>query len=523
LSEGTSESARTTAANVPHAIPRASLRDNLESIALSILLVLVVRQLVVEAFKIPTGSMAPTLLGIHKEIRCPNCGWTFRAGHDKLGPTGTAECPNCRYKWPAGASTIGEAYQTEQISFRSPDWLWNEGRASPSGRPVTGMDAANRIDRWGTRIFVNKFIYRLRKPRRWEVIVFVYPYAHARCRACRWEGEVRSDVTRCPDPDCGSRQIVVTRKNYIKRLVGLPGERILITNGDVYVNGEIARKPAAIQARLWRHVLDSAYVPRKQVAPAWDFGPHADRWEESDTSGALRLDALDAAQPVMARFARPITDFCPYNGPDNGFAPTMFPSNRQEVGDCRLEVRLTVQKASAGAEATLRVQEDEHDFRVSLPVGGGEAKLFDNGELVLRAPVRLVPGVAARLAVENYDDLLVLEADGRVLMRPAYEGNPHPAQRARELAFGAQGAQAIFERVRIARDVHYLGLSGEDDGPRVYDLDDGSYFVLGDNTRQSSDSRFWPSPEVPAQNVMGEAFAVFWPIHDTALLSIGSR
>ena len=52
---------------------RTPLRDNLEWIAFIVLVVLVVRQMVVEAFRIQHGSMAPTLLGIHKEIRCPNC------------------------------------------------------------------------------------------------------------------------------------------------------------------------------------------------------------------------------------------------------------------------------------------------------------------------------------------------------------------------------------------------------------------------------------------------------------------
>ncbi|MGD2174575.1 MAG: hypothetical protein PVJ27_04155, partial [Candidatus Brocadiaceae bacterium] len=84
---------------------RTPLRDNLESIALAILLVLCVRQMVVEAFRIRHGSMAPTLLGEHREIRCPNCGWVFYVGKDKVGQDGEVECPNCRYHWP-GASRL---------------------------------------------------------------------------------------------------------------------------------------------------------------------------------------------------------------------------------------------------------------------------------------------------------------------------------------------------------------------------------------------------------------------------------
>ncbi len=48
-------------------------RENIESILIAIALAFVLRVFLVEAFKIPTGSMAPTLLGHHKNVKCPNC------------------------------------------------------------------------------------------------------------------------------------------------------------------------------------------------------------------------------------------------------------------------------------------------------------------------------------------------------------------------------------------------------------------------------------------------------------------
>jgi signal peptidase I len=64
------------------------------------------------------------------------------------------------------------------------------------------------------RIFVNKFVYRLEPIERGDIVVFRYPY----------------------DPS----------KSYIKRVIGMAGDRIRIDGGQVYVNGE---------------TLDESYVP----------------------------------------------------------------------------------------------------------------------------------------------------------------------------------------------------------------------------------------------------------------------
>ena len=44
---------------------------------MALILALVVRGFEAQAFVIPTGSMAPTLMGRHKEIACPQCGFVY--------------------------------------------------------------------------------------------------------------------------------------------------------------------------------------------------------------------------------------------------------------------------------------------------------------------------------------------------------------------------------------------------------------------------------------------------------------
>ena len=57
--------------------PRESYRDTVEAIVVAFILALVVRGFEAQAFVIPTGSMAPTLMGRHKEVTCPQCGFVY--------------------------------------------------------------------------------------------------------------------------------------------------------------------------------------------------------------------------------------------------------------------------------------------------------------------------------------------------------------------------------------------------------------------------------------------------------------
>src|SRR5262245_17948102 len=57
--------------------------------------ILFARAFTAEAYIVPTGSMAPTLLGFHRDLLCPNCGYRFAVGLDESGRAARAACPNC--------------------------------------------------------------------------------------------------------------------------------------------------------------------------------------------------------------------------------------------------------------------------------------------------------------------------------------------------------------------------------------------------------------------------------------------
>ena len=70
--------------------------------------------------------------------------------------------------------------------------------------PSSSMEPTLNIQ---DRIVVNKFIYRFQKPQRFDVVVFRFPGKE-------------------------------TKKDFIKRVIGLPGEKVEIRAGDVYINDE---------------------------------------------------------------------------------------------------------------------------------------------------------------------------------------------------------------------------------------------------------------------------------------------
>lgn len=78
----------------------------------------------------------------------------------------------------------------------------------------------------GDRLLVNKFIYKFRTPQRGDIIVFVSPEDK--------------------------------KKDFIKRLVGLPGERLEISNGLVLINDKAIETPSIIRERYYYNRGDFA-------------------------------------------------------------------------------------------------------------------------------------------------------------------------------------------------------------------------------------------------------------------------
>jgi hypothetical protein len=82
-----------------------TFRELIETIVFVVVLVLMLKTFLAEAFVIPTGSMADTLLGYHHKVTCPQCGYTnlFNASDeaepkgDQPSPVVRCRCENCGF------------------------------------------------------------------------------------------------------------------------------------------------------------------------------------------------------------------------------------------------------------------------------------------------------------------------------------------------------------------------------------------------------------------------------------------
>jgi signal peptidase I len=187
-------------------VPRpshAGLRENVEVLLVAVLVAMGVRTFFIQPFKIPTGSMQPTLYGIY--------------------PPAPATLP----------------YEDGRPSL--PEQL---ARLAVLGQVNKG-DGYRTI---GDHIFVDKISYHFRRPQRGEIIVF--------------------ETDDIPDIPAASRG-----KFYIKRLVGLPGDRVRVKPPYALIDGKVLdERPAfrRIYTEYGGYCVPDSYPPPKYIRSTHD-------------------------------------------------------------------------------------------------------------------------------------------------------------------------------------------------------------------------------------------------------------
>jgi len=88
---------------------------------------------------------------------------------------------------------------------------------------------------------------------------------------------------------------------------------------------------------------------------------------------------------------------------------------------------------------------------------------------------------------------------------------PYPRQPVR---MGARGGSLTVSNLRLFRDLHYRSNLPEPvlhAASKPYELGVDEFFVLGDNSMVSWDSRCWENPVVPRKNLVGRPLIVHLP------------
>ncbi|MEW4530056.1 MAG: signal peptidase I [Maioricimonas sp. JB045] len=530
---------------------KESTRETVESIVFAFILAFLFRTFEAEAFVIPTGSMAPTLYGRHKETTCEQCGYRIVIGASDevfsdsgLLKPGTritrALCGNCRYE----NDNLKDA-----LAYN------------------------------GDRILVNKYPYEFGDPDRFDVFVFKFP----------------------EEPET----------NYIKRLVGLPNETIRIRMGDLFrwdgQEEQILRKTDPYkQRRLQIPVYDDRHPAVALQEAGWPErwhpvqrgdGPGAVAGWSDATGGWSRLSeergfqladaAAPSEEPHWIRYrhfvpmpedwdrilagapaqpqARLISDFCDYNAfRGAGDVPAQFDYGGHWVGDLTVNCTLTVDAVGDQGTVVFELCEGLYWYRCRIDVNTGEATLAyvyvpedpenPNGERVIGTAKTAVQGPGTyRISFANVDNRLCLWVDdGLVDFGPdaAYSRDATTLELpyASDLApagVAARGVDAEIRDLVVERDIYYRvefanGLHHEnkiferdlterlnnpdawrhrytEDAERLdqaeYIIGPDEFLALGDNSPRSRDSRLWNDgmQTVPRQFLVGKAFFIYWP------------
>jgi signal peptidase I len=587
-----------------------AFRETVESIVVAFVLAFLFRTFEAEAFVIPTGSMAPTLMGQHKDVDCPKCGHRYQINSSDENSDETLEnvarlrngqlsrrdqmrvaqqvemssclagmCPMCRYVMPMRPNLplfVPEVRDGEKIPLE------------PSFS--------------GDRILVNKYLYTVADPDRWDVVVFHFP---------------------------GNAQI-----NYIKRLVGLPGEVIRVYQGDLFVADhsdaqpaadiaddqfQIASKPADKVLAMRQLVHDTNYDPVELYEAGWPLRwqpepPAADAWQvTADTDGKtvgerysveagnetawLRYrhfipsyrdwqnvvehdSEIEGDQPLLAPRPQLITDFNAYNtrvsllsaNEHHNLSVDASKLGLHWVGDLMVEADVDVESDSG--ELLVDLVEAGQHFTCTIDLAKGRATLAAGGRddfaPTADTPVK-GPG-RYQVALANVDDQLLLWVDDKLIRfaeSTHYDADAVFGSREEiipqtsetdpgDLApagVGARDATLAVTRLKVWRDIYYIADSWQRQvrnevvtdfdhlfdqrlvalpyDPSLWDrfrernhvefpLEVDQFFVMGDNSPESSDARLWRSGDprsggrpggayLERQQLIGKALCVYWP------------
>ena len=359
-------------------------RDNIEAITVSIITIVLFKYFVLEAYKIPTGSMQPTLMG-----------------------------------------------NTETGIF--------------------------------DRVLVDKFSLHYRDPERYEVVVFKYPLNHA--------------------------------QNFIKRILGMPGEELEIRAGDLW------RRPLDAQGEGtgdWTILRRSREIQASQLR----LLETEDEWNLVNAQWRVDGDSVIGEGPGRAEFPRTVSSV--RDGYTDGYPKGIKAkiqtrnkgSNLNQVSDLRATASVSGAADTTELRFVLREGPRQYRFLIPGPAAAADARptieaidpLGGMSRVTSQAAEawQLEAGKSVDVLIQNLDDLLELVIEGAPTL--TLEVPPADKVRTSGLALESEDGGAEFANLRVYRDIFYTARGQKQ---TRWTIPEGHYVMLGDNSQDSSDGRDW--------------------------------
>jgi signal peptidase I len=525
--ERTGAQAAQDAGSEPSHPGQGGIVDTVQSLVVAFVFAMVFRAFVCEGFVIPTGSMAPTLMGAHIRLRSPATSYEY--------PTDATPIIEVGRRIASGqARDIGRPVIDPMISRSAP--------VAQVANQALATSARN-----GDRVLVLKYIAPFTAPKRWDVVVFKNP----------------------TDPAGDSPY-------YIKRLVGLPNETLLVADGDIFTgppDGDAAamtiqRKPEFVQRAVWQSVYDSDYQPVNEQAME---GAMRVRWKGAPWVASEGWDirgdrtwARSSAAPASLTWdgaILPLDDWNAYNVYRNDVA--LYPT-----ADLRVQAAIEI---GSPKDFTTAIELGARGHVMRMQIGGGAVRLSvtpqDAEAPIASSETPWNPPAGSPLLLEfwHVDQSLSVFADGLRVATLDYElGDPlrrialaHYGRTLEQvianpigqrpapptLSWSFSGSPFALRRVIVDRDLYYRpaflnpndqflcngepvdGLAFACDPRKPATLGDGAYVMFGDNSAASRDSRLWGRPHqlvirelgmsepfiVPHELLIGQAWSVYFP------------
>jgi hypothetical protein len=175
-----------------------------------------------------------------------------------------------------------------------------------------------------------------------------------------------------------------------------------------------------------------------------------------------------------------------------------------------------VKKTTGSGKFFIRATEGRTVFRVELDFEKNSLAVFQD-DLPLKIAKNYAPlKDDMQMVVSLFDRQFLLAIDNhQVLASPLAEDIKNLPSTTEPFALGAQGLSVVVEDLRIFRDVYYAEPIGREPygwGAVPIVLGDEAYYVLGDNSSISEDSRTWgPNSPVLSNSLLGKTLAVIYP------------